>query len=89
MLSHPWIDKENYLVDSVCIGCIGRRNAMTSSLKMSYADVILCGNECYFYNKTFGIEMYARPSWRNSLVMPNGDSGRNILSAPHAHVRFL
>ena len=33
MLSHPWIEKENYLVDSVCIGCIGRRNAMTSTLK--------------------------------------------------------
>ena len=39
------IEKENYHVDSACIGCRGRHCdvAMTSNLKMSYADVILCG----------------------------------------------
>ena len=48
------IEKENHLVDSVCIGCIERHVTLslgwnncdvtiTSNLKMSYADVNFCG----------------------------------------------
>ena len=36
------------------------KRRITLSYKMSCADVILCGNESYFYNETFGIERYAR-----------------------------
>ena len=58
-------------MNSVCIGYIGRHVTlllgwchcdvtMTSNLKMSYVNVIVCGNECYFYNKRFKIKRYAR-----------------------------
>ena len=63
--------KETFHVNLVCIGCIGchatlplgwRRCdvTMTSHLKIPYVNVIVCGDVCYFWNKIFEIERYAR-----------------------------